>query len=182
MNILVVNMVIQRETGQFERVLWLDSSGHEAVLIDIQETAALPVCYPRADLEAALERNTFQITDQAPMLRLFPPEEDIPKQHRQRRDEAWVVIQPLVEMVPDIFMSQQRGLLVNAAAAQTGRTKKTIYGYLRRYWQGGQTRNALLPHFDRCGGRGQDKAHTEHKRGRPSTLELAHQMRMFLIK
>jgi putative transposase len=178
MKTLVVNIVIQRENGQFERVLWVDPTGNEIVLIDIQERTALPVFYPRATIEATLERNTLQVVDQAPVLRLFPPEEDIPEQHRQRRDETWAVIQPLVEMVPDIFMPQQRGPLVTAAVAQSGRTKKTIYGYLRRYWQGGQTRNALLPHFDRCGGRGQNKAHTEHKRGRPSALELARQTRI----
>lgn len=42
-----------------------------------------------------------------------------------------------------------------------------IYRYLRKYWRGGQTKNALLPDFDRRGAKGQERSVTHRKRGRP---------------
>ena len=54
--------------------------------------------------------------------------------------------------------------------------KRIIYGYLRRYWQRGQTKNALLPDYARCGAPGVERTkHTpgEPKRGGPTREKLA---------
>jgi putative transposase len=70
-----------------------------------------------------------------------------------------------------IFYSYGRGALLNAHEEKTGWTKKTIYKFLRRYWQGGQTKNALLPLYDKCGGKGKERQSSNGvKRGRPSRL------------
>ena len=49
----------------------------------------------------------------------------------------------------------------------------TLYRLLRRYWQRGQTPNALLPDYARCGGTGRDKAVTEARRGRRPLIDRA---------
>jgi hypothetical protein len=46
-------------------------------------------------------------------------------------------------------------------------TEKTVYIYLRRYWQRGKTINALLPDYCNSGGPGKVKKAGEKKRGRP---------------
>ncbi len=64
-------------------------------------------------------------------------------------------------------VQRRGGPLIADISTRTGVTKTTVYGYLRRYWWGGQTENALLPYYERRGGRGQTKGVSDRKRGRP---------------
>ncbi|NJL80681.1 MAG: transposase, partial [Richelia sp. SM2_1_7] len=88
--------------------------------------------------------------------------------HGRKRDEAWEVIAPIVNNKEKAFLSVERGTLIKQAVERTGRNKVTIYKYLRRYWQGGQKPNALLPKFSNCGGASKERHPQENKRGRPS--------------
>src|ERR1700674_179204 len=66
-----------------------------------------------------------------------------------------------------------------------GYTKSTVYRLLRRYFQRGQMKNALLPLYDNCGWRDRldsnrdkgdgasDPLNDRKKRGRPSKLSAA---------
>lgn len=49
---------------------------------------------------------------------------------------------------------------INEVIAIQGTTKKTLYTLMRRYWQRGQTPNALFPDYKNSGGKGK-------KLGRP---------------
>jgi len=57
--------------------------------------------------------------------------------------------------------------------------RPVIYKYLRRYWQAGRTKNALLPTFDKCGGRGKRRhprtgtPESAAKLGRPSARAVS---------
>ena len=65
-------------------------------------------------------------------------------------------------------MARQRGQLIARANAAHGVSHPTIYRYLRRYWQRGQTPNALLPDYCNSGGKGKVRqASAGVKRGRP---------------
>jgi len=79
------------------------------------------------------------------------------------------VISSLVapEMEPSIYDSRVRGRLVQQAAERFQMHKMTVYKYLRKYWQRGKTRNALLPDYGNSGGAGKPKNAGEKKRGRP---------------
>jgi transposase InsO family protein len=154
-----------------ERVLWIDPSGVDVATIKILDPQALPIFQKLAELEVALSTRDADVLEVDPYASLLRSEDSISEKHRQRRDTAWEVIAPLVEdPTGQIFYSHGRGSLLNAHEKQTGWTKKTIYKFLRRYWQGGQTRNALLPLFDKCGGKGKERQSNGVKRGRPSKI------------
>ncbi|MBD1842461.1 DDE-type integrase/transposase/recombinase [Cyanobacteria bacterium FACHB-63] len=161
-----------RAGPHIERALWIDSSGTDVATIDIISPNALPVFRKSVEIEAALTSGDAQVLEVDPYAVLLRPENDIADKHRQRRDAAWEVIAPLVEdTTGQIFYSHGRGALLNTHEEKTGWTKKTIYKFLRRYWQGGQTKNALLPLYDKCGGKGKERqSSTGVKRGRPSRL------------
>lgn len=175
---LVVNMLLEWETGDVERVLWIDPLGNDVVMIQVDDAAAWPTIHAWAMLQDALEKQTVWTTHGDQYAVPSQSEEDIPVKHRQRRDQAWHIIQPLIAAGKDIFIAEKRGPLVATVAEQAGKTKTTVYGYLRRYWQGGQTRNALLPRYHNCGAPDQIRPDTERKRGRPSDLERAIGVRM----
>jgi putative transposase len=175
---LCVNMLVEWQTDgndrRVDRVLWIDPTATNVVMIDIADNRALPVWRSYAEIESALVTTKVHILELDPYARLLCPESSLSENERRRRDESWSLIAPLVkEPGGEIFLPAERGPLVAAVAEHTGRTKRLIYGYLRRYWQSGQTKNALLPHFDRCGGKGKERSSSERKRGRPSTIGRA---------
>ncbi len=164
---LLVNALMTWETGEIERVLRLDNT--DVITIEVQNNTALPQRRLRPAVEEALAQGTLQILETDAFVSLTPPEAELTEKERQYRDEAWELIRPLVEPGKDsIYAAHQRGPLVAERSAQTGKSKTTIYGYLRRYWQGGQILNALLPAFHARGGRGKNKADSGRKRGSPN--------------
>lgn len=66
-----------------------------------------------------------------------------------------------------MYSAEARGPAVAQIVRSQSLTKKTVYKYLRRFWQGGCTKNALLPRFLHCGGRNKPKVASDSKRGRP---------------
>jgi putative transposase len=156
---------------RIERVLWIDPSGADVVTIELFTARALPIFQKQKEIEKALEGQQAKVLEHDPYASLRRPEASIPDKHRQRRDEAWEIIRLLVENNGDqIFFPRKRGPLLRAVEQATGRSKMSLYKYLRRYWQGGQTKNALLPLFDRCGGKGKERKSSGRKRGRPAKL------------
>ncbi|MBW4522821.1 MAG: transposase family protein [Scytolyngbya sp. HA4215-MV1] len=172
---LFVNMLLEwqseTEASRIERLLWVDSSYTDVATIELLNPKALPIWQKCKELEEAISSQQAQVLEVDPYASLLKPEDTIPKKHRERRDQAWEVIAPLVEGKDGrIFFSHGRGALLNAWVEKTGCTKMTLYKYLRRYWQGGQVRNALLPLFDKCGAPGKERKSREKKRGRPNKI------------
>ncbi|MFN6461029.1 MAG: Mu transposase C-terminal domain-containing protein [Nostoc sp. DedVER02] len=172
---LLVNMLLEWQNAEaenkIERVLWIDPSGQDMVTIEINNSKALPKWQKFKEVETAIISKKMCILEVDPYSGLLRPESAISENHRQRRDHAWNVIAPLVEgEIELIFDARTRGQLIRDTVKRTGCIKKTIYHYLRRYWQGGQAKNTLLPLFDRCGAKGKEKKPSNCKRGRPSKL------------
>lgn len=170
-----INMVLQTTTNTgdavIERVLWIHPSGEELLTMDLQDKRALPQYRKWAEIQTALATGQSQVLETDPYARVARPENTIPEAHRQRRDKAWQVIRPLVqEHALEIFDPARRGPLIATVAQETEVTITTLYKYLRKYWQRGQIKNALLPDFDHCGGQGKERTGETAKLGRPNQL------------
>ena len=182
---LRVNMLLEWEHGEIERILWL--SRHDVVLIEVTQPRSVPKLQSRKAIEDALLHAKARIVDIDPYLLDIIPEDLMTEASRTRRDRAWEIIRPLVEYhMPDIFIREKRGLLVSDRAQDEDVSKTTLYRYLRRYWQGGQIPNALRPDFHACGGAGKDKASSERKRGNPgyvaSGINVDEEIRQYFRK
>jgi hypothetical protein len=135
-----------------ERILRLDASSDEAVTIDIDGAKAWPVRQRITDIEAGIESSELRLLTVDPYSRLAQPEHQLKATHKQHRDQSWAVIAPLVAgHDPKIFSYRSRNSPVPSRASETRKRKGTVYALLRRFWQRGQTKNALLPLFFRCG-------------------------------
>ncbi len=151
-----------------ERLLWMDLSYTDVYLFDVRDPKALPVWRRLKDLESAVSQGIARVLAEDPLLKGMRPDDLVTESQRVQRDQAWQIIQPLVEMADEaIYRPETRGPLIADISVRAGVTKTTIYGYLRRYWRGGQTKNALLPEYERRGGRGKTKRVSDRKRGRP---------------
>lgn len=194
-----VNMLIQWQndngdwedpTGKvlIERVLWISNFATHVATIDINpaNTTAWPFIRERTELERSFEEGKARVTTHDPFFRLYRLDKDIPEEHLKRRDEAMASIQDIITNHDlDLLDSKVLGPLIREAAEKLKKDKKIFYLRLRRYWQGGQTENALLPHWYQCGSKGKERVIkdemdvngdvVEHaKRGRPTKWTKRH--------
>ncbi|MDJ0577722.1 MAG: DDE-type integrase/transposase/recombinase [Xenococcaceae cyanobacterium MO_234.B1] len=152
-----------------ERIVWLDENYILAFLFDINTNKGVP--YPKriSEIEEAIAEGYALKLKSDPWLKIVT-EDNLSEKEKEIRNRAWDVISELVQQEPDIFDRSIRGSLVNKAIIDYKEKiiKKTIYGYLRKYWQRGKNKNALLPDYYNSGGKGKTKNYSSgKKRGRP---------------
>jgi transposase InsO family protein len=184
----VVNKLFQwhddsDELDWTERIIYVDSNARELATIDIRDPSALPLFRSFEEMSAAIEERTALPleTDGFSPLRLSEHDLESPRYRtfKKRRDKAFKIIAPLFEGNNTIKMlfERDRATLIETRAKEISSWPKgekasprTIYVYCRRWWQGGQTPNALLPHYDNCGAkRGKTRTVTK-KLGRKSRI------------
>ena len=158
-------------TQEIVRVLHLERAGDSVHVIRIDRSDVLPEARRLSELEMGIAENRIRLLTADPFAYLQIPEDAVPEKHRRRRDTAWAIIESIVTAPNQAALDpDSRGQLVRAAIQKAGSTKKHTYRYLRRYWQAGMTRNALLPNFHLCGARGKERTPGASKRGRPRHL------------
>ena len=149
------------------RILWIDAGQAIAYIIALNAKSAHPeMVLMRALVEDVLARRaSLLLIDPYAALPAAP---SLPEKHLQVRARGWDVVSALASVEPEIYQPRQRGKMVQDYSAQHGVSHPTIYRYLRRYWERGQTPDALLPDYGNSGARGKTRnASVDVKRGRP---------------
>lgn len=158
-----------------ERVLYNDSEF--VVTINIFTKSGLPVIRRFDELLGSFLNRDFRILQDDPYSSFLIPEALISEKSKKYRDKAWEVIQEIISL-PSLkaFDSNIRGKIISHITAKTGVKKKVIYSYLKNFWKRGMTKNALLPNFKNCGGKGKTREgidKNETKLGKPSALSVS---------
>lgn len=149
------------------RILWLHPTEPVAVTFDVNTVGAKPEVVQIKALWDDLESGRAKRLSVDPYLVVLD-EASLSERHREIRAKAWGMIEMLVTDEPNIFYADRRWEMVVQCAQRHGATHKTIYRYLHRYWQRGQTPNALLPDYANSGAKGKEReANVSTKRGRP---------------
>jgi len=157
-----VNEVLEYN-GQLFRVLSVLSE--EVVWIKIDDPKALPSLVLTRELVKGLDDEALKrAVDPFAELALETPERGSATQKRRNRNHD--LIQPIVTdslfYEPNIRASRIKEVLASQKVS-----KPTLYTLIRRYWQQGQTPNALLPNYKNSGGKGKKRKATDKKLGRP---------------
>lgn len=170
---LVKNMLIrwlgdEASPDYTQRILWIDPARQYIFTFDMDDRTALPVRKAYGDIARALDEAEALVVFREDAY-LLQSEEQFSQKQRAQRDQHWALIEPIVQADGDAaFVPEKRGKLVALVVGHTGRAKRLIYDYLRRYWREGQMKNALIPRYDRCGlRRNQPVKSGAAKRGRP---------------
>ena len=157
-----INEVINQD-GKLYRILAILSG--DTVWIAINDEAAFPSLVATSDLIAAIENETLtRSVDPYENLAFLLPEEGTVA--RIKRDDNYELIKPLA-CEPLFFEPKVRSTVINKIISETGSTKQTVYRLIRRYWQRGQTPNALIPDFMNSGAKGEKRTTQVQKLGRP---------------
>lgn len=171
--ILTINELIKFvEDGRIERILWIDEGNIIAFLIDIYSANALPLLRRVSDIREGFADESIVKVEEDPCYRIIN-EASLMNKNIIIRDKAWEIIKMIALSMnePDIFYGERRGLLIKQAMDEFKISKNMVYKYLRRYWQRGKVRDALLPDYEKSGGKGKEKSAGSIKRGRPRKNE-----------
>ncbi|MEH2379290.1 MAG: Mu transposase C-terminal domain-containing protein [Nostoc sp.] len=176
-NDLFVNDLIEwiDESGNsfIERVLWIDEGYIIAFVFNINTKTGFPEPKKVSEIIEAISDGRVLKLKSDPWARIVT-EEDLSEKEKELRDRAWQIISFIVIQEPSIYYRDYRGALVqqtiekyNAGRSKGKLVEISVYKYLRRFWQRGKNKNALLPDYVNSGGKGKPKASGEKKRGRP---------------
>lgn len=171
---ITVNAILESTDANgkrvLKRILWMDGTGN-TVTIDIDSPYAFPVTKSSTTIREMIDQGIVTILDTDPFCR-YLSEDTINTKHKVIRDKAWEKIETIVTKEPGIFEKDTRGPLIKSVVEKYGGSSNTIYLYLRRYWQRGKIKNALLPDYYNCGGRGKEKKPGIKKIGRPRKMSV----------
>lgn len=159
---LQVNQIIDIDGTQL-RVLW--SSPQATYLIDINDTKAFPTLHdsPESLLRQIAAKDVKMKVD--PYLALTMAVVKVGSKAEEVRNRGWEIIAEIANDVA-VLSPRSRGSLVSEAVEKHKTTKQTVYRLLRRYWQRGMTKNALLPDYHKSGAAGKKRTQ-QQKLGRP---------------
>lgn len=146
----------------------LDSSKSGYIWFNIDLGKQFPEHIALAEIEDAIHSESLtRVDDPYNYLASQIPEKGSKAQ--QLRDKRYALIEGLVSD-PGIYRRAERGAMVQRVFEEKGTIKKTLYLYLRQYWQRGCTPNALLPDYEKSGGRGKKRIAQKTKFGRPRSI------------
>ena len=163
---ILVNELYCRDDKCF-RVLWTDERSDLVACIAIEDDKGVPEVMSFEDMLLMVGEGVVTKSGPDPYSG-WPLESSRSQALKEKRDKNWLLIESLVRSEPDIFFPDRRIRLLREKRDETGVSLATLYKFLRRYWQRGLCKNALLPDYGNCGSRGQPKKAGEAKRGRPS--------------
>jgi len=169
--LLTVNTLIgyRHDPDKFtiKRILWIDSGYSKLVLIDIFANTSTPNYVEVEEIESGLQSNQMFLVNEDPY-QTYRTDDEISHKERIVQNRGWEVIQAIADKdnEPSIFDAEKRAELIKKASSQFNISSKTVYKYLRRYWQRGKNINALLPDYQNIG-RVYDNQTSGKKRGRP---------------
>lgn len=165
---LAVNSLIswKQENKEFftERILWMDREFDEVYVININ-VDKFPFKRKLSYIEESI-RHRIAYIDINDTYKRFLNDDELSNAEKKIRDDAWKVIADVVNLEPNIFDKKYRTNIIRELAADTGIHENNIKRYLRRYWQRGMTKNALLPDYYLCGAAGNERNAGKSKRGR----------------
>lgn len=168
---LYKNMLVEwlnRPDHAVERILHIDQHSGELAAIDINKRTAKPFIQEIDYFLDAIDRNHAMELKNDPFAAFKLPEDSLSKKQINRRDRWWDILKDLIED-PRIYDPKFRGPKIAALLEKHDKLSKSgVYEQLRNFWQRGQMKDAFIPLWENCGGRGKERRCSERKRGIPS--------------
>lgn len=126
------------------RILWIDPSQTFTFTFALGVAGAWPTLTPLRLLEADVQNRRARLLLLDPYAARAPAAAPTLAQLAARQ-RASGVIDALTSSSSAVFNAQERRRLVADVTAANGLSAATVHRYLRRYWEGGQTADALWP-------------------------------------
>ncbi len=172
MNVVLKNDLFRfrEESDKIYRILWTSSDNKQFFAIDVNASNAWPELFETDFIFESVktEEIVYGVEDEFAFIH---NETDLSAASREKREQLWIDIEPLL-IEPDIYDKRKRNYLLKGCTTEHGKCRRTLQRNLRRYWQRGMNKNALLPDYKNSGV-AKYSLHTSHaKRGRPRQYDV----------
>lgn len=149
------------------RVLYIDRQRALAYTFELGLAHSQPRAVALAVLLEDVQQQRARLLAQDPFA--APPAPPLlPQKYRELQTRAWDIVRGLQTQAPALYQPRERARMVAHCAEEHGVSRPSVLRYLRRYWERGQTIDALLPDYGNSGARGKTRGASEGvKRGRP---------------
>ena len=162
---------------KLERVLHIDSTQGDIVVIDMTDEKSLPQVKSLSTYSAMLDQGSLTILDVDPWVARPRHLDELTEAEKNGWEAVESIMEPFLSSgVEGMFDASARGRIIRQLVDDGETTKPTVYMHLKRYWRGGQTSFSLIPLFSSRGGKGKMRLSTAKggsKRGRPSIKAIA---------
>ena len=138
----------------------LDVATDGIFIIAIEDPCALPEFIRREDAVNHVIMGDWVPIDEEPVLVARLTDASLSAAARRRRDADWDLIRPVHELGSKQFDPKLRGPVIAEMGSAKRLSHSAIYRRLRRYWQGGRQKNAMVGRW----------FHRNKRRGRGSIL------------
>lgn len=149
------------------RVLWIDRQRALAYTFELGLAHSQPRTVALAALVDDVQQQRARLLLDDPFA--APPAPPLlPQKYRDLQAKAWDIVSSLQAQAPTLYQPRERARMVALCAEAHGVSRPSVLRYLRRFWERGQTIDALLPDYGNSGARGKTRgASAGVKRGRP---------------
>ena len=131
-------------------------------------TGRIPRTYDLRRIARALEDESIYIVEDKKPASVLAYD-DAPALSQNKCDAAWDRIQLVLEQESQFFDEDKRAALMRQQASVAGTDLATVYRTLARYYENGQTKHALMPHY--CSvDLGKHPPEGQRRRGRPPRI------------
>ena len=149
------------------RILWIAPDRALAYAFELGQAHSQPRAVALHMLAADVLDGRAALLPDDPFAAPAPPPR-LPQKYRDVQAKAWDIVASLQAHVPALYERRARAALVADCAVAHGVSPPSVLRYLRRFWERGQTIDALLPDYGNSGARGKTRgASAGVKRGRP---------------
>lgn len=164
----MVNYVIKNTiTGEEFRILYVFEN--QTILINLEKDSCKTILFDLDELNKNIKEGSFEVINDNYMK--IVDEGSLTKKEKNIRDRAYEIIE-YINQEPNIYIKDKRRGLIIDASSKFKISERTIYKYLIRFWKGGKCKNALIPRYENCGGKGKERRTSKVKRGRKRKYNL----------
>lgn len=169
---LTVNIVLESVFSEppFEtpmRVLWTSRQNDLVILFPLKEPYRTPMPMRLSEVESMLNAEKLRKVSMRLPAFMLQTEDELSDAAKAKRTELWELIGPIFTN-EQIYLSGKFGATIAAYASKVGKSRKTIFRLVYRYWAFGMTPNAFLGKYINSGAAGVEREFlSEKKAGRP---------------
>ena len=181
MNELAINVILKfNNKKNRERIIGVNSTFTNCYAIELDTTKFILNEYAIKQLELKIFEGFAEIYEKKESNNF---RKNLSEKEKELVEKAWRVIK-YIEMsseYPLIYKKKERRKILAEAGRQFELSLKTTYKYLRKYWQGGMLKGALISERSNCGGKNKDKTLSDEKKfGRTNRVSI-NQIRLYGI-
>ncbi len=151
-------------TNEKFRVLATLPSEDSAFVISLKREDSVPVKMVLSDIQNSIDdKECVIVADE----RIVLSPGNATDRQIEKANAYWELIGDFVSDEPDCYDKKIRSRFISETEKTTGKTRMSIQRLLYSYWVGGMTKNALIPNYQKRGGRGKHKTIGKKPLGRP---------------